>query len=98
LRTKQLWQLGDVHRDPPRLIALPTSDGGSIVLATSQCSRLSGLASSRSNNFAAVRYFGRFTSKKDALNWVAAHQWLTLPVAKKTASPENYPAVEAASN
>jgi hypothetical protein len=42
-----------------------------------------------------VHYFGRFTSKKDALNWVAAHQWLTLPVAEKTASPENYAAVEA---
>jgi hypothetical protein len=41
-----------------------------------------------------VRYFGRFASKKDALNWVAAHQWLTFPVAEKTASPENYPAVE----
>jgi hypothetical protein len=41
-----------------------------------------------------VRYFGRFTSKKDALNWVAAHQWLTLPVAEKTASPENHPVVE----
>jgi hypothetical protein len=40
-----------------------------------------------------VHYFGRFTSKKDTLNWVAAHQWLTLPVAEKTASPENYPVV-----
>jgi hypothetical protein len=42
----------------------------------------------------AVHYFGRFTSNKDALNWVAAHQWLTLPVVEKTASPKNYPAVE----
>jgi hypothetical protein len=26
----QLRQLGDIHRNPPRLIALPTSDGGSM--------------------------------------------------------------------
>ena len=28
-----------------------------------------------------VHYFGRFTSKQDALAWIDAHVWLTLPVA-----------------
>jgi hypothetical protein len=28
-----------------------------------------------------VHYFGRFTSKQDALVWIAAHEWLTLAVA-----------------
>jgi hypothetical protein len=30
-----------------------------------------------------VHYFGRFTSKKDALAWIAAHEWLTLAVQPK---------------
>jgi len=41
-----------------------------------------------------VHYFGRFTSKQNALAWIDAHVWLTLPIAEKTASPENYPIAE----
>jgi len=36
-----------------------------------------------------LHYFGRFTLKEDALAWIAAHEWLTLPVAVK-----NYPATQ----
>jgi len=36
-----------------------------------------------------LHYFGKFTSKQEALAWIAAHEWLTLPVTAK-----NYPATE----
>jgi hypothetical protein len=42
----------------------------------------------------AVHYFGRFTSKENALTWIDAHGWLTLPVAEKTTSAKNYPITE----
>jgi hypothetical protein len=32
----------------------------------------------------AVRYFGKFASKKDANAWIKAHPWLTKPFAEKT--------------
>ena len=28
----------------------------------------------------AVRFFGKFTSEKDAIAWIEAHPWLTKPV------------------
>ena len=31
-----------------------------------------------------VHYFGRFVSEQDALAWIAAHKWLTLPVAAES--------------
>ena len=32
----------------------------------------------------AVRYFGKFTSERDAMGWIAAHPRLTKPVAENT--------------
>jgi hypothetical protein len=26
-----------------------------------------------------LRYFGKFASKQDAIEWIAAHSWLTAP-------------------
>ena len=33
---QQLRQLGDIRRDPPRFVAVPTSDGGSVARAVSR--------------------------------------------------------------
>ena len=36
----------------------------------------------------AVHYFGKFTSKQDAIEWIAAHSWLTAPAADESQSPK----------
>jgi hypothetical protein len=38
----------------------------------------------------AVHHFGKFASKKDADDWIAAHSWLTMPAEEntKTEPPE----------
>ena len=35
---------------------------------------------------ARVHYFGKFTSEKDAIEWITAHAWLTKPVTEDTVS------------
>ena len=32
----------------------------------------------------ALHYFGKFTSKQDAIKWIAAHSWLTAPATDET--------------
>ena len=32
----------------------------------------------------ALHYFGKFTSKQDAIDWIAAHSWLTASAADET--------------
>jgi hypothetical protein len=37
----------------------------------------------------AVHYFGRFTSEKEALQWIDDHTWLTIPATKNTGAPRH---------
>ena len=37
----------------------------------------------------AVHHFGKFTSKEGAVDWIAAHSWLTMPT--ETISPPTAP-------
>jgi hypothetical protein len=32
----------------------------------------------------AVHYFGKFAAERDAIEWIAAHSWLTAPATDKT--------------
>jgi hypothetical protein len=32
----------------------------------------------------AVHCFGKFASKEDAVDWIAAHSWLTMPARENT--------------
>jgi hypothetical protein len=38
-----------------------------------------------------VHYFGRFSSKKGAHEWIINHAWLTAPVAKKNPAHKDNP-------
>jgi len=35
----------------------------------------------------AVHYFGSFVSEKDAIQWIDAHAWLTIPATTNTSEP-----------
>jgi hypothetical protein len=41
-----------------------------------------------------VHYFGRFSSRKGAHEWIIRHAWLTAPVAKKNSARKDGPTAE----
>ena len=41
-----------------------------------------------------VHYFGKFSSEKDACEWIINHAWLTVPVTKKTPASKDNPMAE----
>jgi hypothetical protein len=41
-----------------------------------------------------VHYFGRFSSKKGAREWIISHAWLTAPVTKKNPAHKANPMAE----
>jgi hypothetical protein len=36
----------------------------------------------------ALHRFGKFASEQDAIEWIAAHSWLTAPAADESQTPE----------
>jgi hypothetical protein len=41
-----------------------------------------------------VHYFGRFSSKKGAHEWIISHAWLTAPIIKKNPPRKDNPTAE----